>query len=293
MITTISAICVKASSVDSLAAGHTIALVTGDDRLRIDWLGHATTLVELAGLRFLTDPALTTRLAHLRRHHAVEPGIIDDVDVVLISHVHMDHLHVPSLRLLGDVSLVVPEGAGRLLRKRGFADVAETRVGDRATFGSVTVETVPAVHAAGRGPHSRIHAPAVGYVLSSPHRTVYFAGDTDLFDGMGGLPPIDVALLPIAGWGPTLGSGHLDPTRAARATDLIRPQLVVPIHWGTYSPITPRRRPPEWLNRPADQFAAALAEIGQTDRLRLLDPGGRLVHGGALPAAAASDGPAT
>ena len=136
------------------------------------------------------------------------------------------------------------------------------------------VETVPAVHPAGRGPHSRINAPAVGYVLSSPHRTVYFAGDTDLFDGMGGLPPIDVALLPIAGWGPTLGSGHLDPTRAARATDLIRPQLVVPIHWGTYSPITPRRRPPEWLNRPADQFAAALAEIGQTDRLRLLDPGG-------------------
>jgi L-ascorbate metabolism protein UlaG (beta-lactamase superfamily) len=205
----------------------------------------------------------------------------------------MDHLHIPSLRLLGDVSLVVPEGAGRWLGRHGFADVAETRVGDRATFGSVTVETVPAIHPAGRGPHTRISAAAVGYVLSSAHRTVYFAGDTDLFDGMAELPPVDVALLPIAGWGPTLGSGHLDPTRAARATDLIRPQLVVPIHWGTYSPITPRRRPPDWLKRPAEQFATALAEVGQADRLCLLDPGGRLVHGGTRPATAASDGPTT
>jgi L-ascorbate metabolism protein UlaG (beta-lactamase superfamily) len=202
----------------------------------------------------------------------------------------MDHLHLPSLRLLGDISLVVPEGAGRFLRRHGFAEVAETRVGDRATFGSVTVETVPAIHPAGRGPHSRMSAAAVGYVLSSPRRSLYFAGDTDLFDGMGDLPPVDVALLPIAGWGPTLGPGHLDPAQAARATDLIRPQLVVPIHWGTYSMITPRRRPPRWLDRPAEQFAAALAEIGQADRLRLLNPGGRLVHGAALPATAANDG---
>jgi L-ascorbate metabolism protein UlaG (beta-lactamase superfamily) len=205
----------------------------------------------------------------------------------------MDHLHVPSLRLLGAVSLIVPEGAGRLLRRHGFANVAETRVGDRATFGSVTVETVPAVHPAARGPHSRINAAAVGYVLSSPRRTVYFAGDTDLFDGMAGLPRVDVALLPIAGWGPTLGSGHLDPVRAAQATEMIRPQLVVPIHWGTYSPIRPRRRPPEWLHRPAEQFAAALAAVGQSDRLRQLDPGGRLVDGAALPASTASDGATT
>jgi L-ascorbate metabolism protein UlaG (beta-lactamase superfamily) len=136
-------------------------------------------------------------------------------------------------------------------------------------------------------------AAAVGYVLTSSRRSVYFAGDTDLFDGMGDLPPVDVALLPIGGWGPTLGPGHLDPAQAARATDLIRPELVVPIHWGTYSRITPRRRPPTWLDRPAEQFAAALAEIGQADRLRLLGPGGRLIHGEALPATAASDGAPT
>jgi L-ascorbate metabolism protein UlaG (beta-lactamase superfamily) len=261
--------------------------------VQLTWIGHATVLAVLGDVRVLTDPVLTGRVAHLRRHGDVAPDASVGAEAVLISHVHMDHLHIPSLRLLGDTPLVVPEGAGRWLRRHGFADVAETRVGDRAIFGSVTVETVPAIHPAGRGPHSRMSAAAVGYVLTSSRRSVYFAGDTDLFDGMGDLPPVDVALLPIGGWGPTLGPGHLDPAQAARATDLIRPELVVPIHWGTYSRITPRRRPPTWLDRPAEQFAAALAEIGQADRLRLLGPGGRLIHGEALPATAASDGAPT
>jgi L-ascorbate metabolism protein UlaG (beta-lactamase superfamily) len=269
------------------------APVVADDRLEIRWLGHASALVELGGIRFLTDPALTTRLAHLRRHHAVDLQIVRAVDVVLISHVHMDHLHVPSLRLLGDVQLLVPEGAGRLLRRRGFTNVVETRVGDLTTFGSATVETVPASHPSGRGPHSRINAAAVGYVLRGPQGSVYFAGDTDLFDEMAGLRSIDVALLPIAGWGPALGTGHLDAERAARATELIRPRLVVPIHWGTYCPISLRGRRPDWLHRPAERFAAAMAENGHGDRLRLLQPGESLEHTSAAPAAPLLDGPST
>ena len=260
------------------------------EQLEICWLGHASTLVELSGVRFLTDPALTARLAHLRRHHTIDLDAIRDVDVVLISHVHMDHLHVPSLRLLGDVRLVVPAGAGPLLRRHGFADVVETKVGERTTFGTVTVETVPADHSSGRGPHTRIRAAAVGYVLRSPQGSVYFAGDTDLFDGMAELRSIDVALLPIAGWGPSLGSGHLDPDRAARATDLVRPGLVVPIHWGTYSPINLRRRRPDWLHRPAERFAAAMSAAGLGERLRLLEPGDRLEPITRRPAAQLPDG---
>ncbi len=261
-----------------------------DDRLEICWLGHASALVDVGGVRFLTDPALTARVAHLRRHHDVDMEVLRDVDVVLISHVHMDHLHVPSLRLLGDVDLVVPAGAGRLLRRQGFRNVLETTVGDRATFGVVTVETVPAVHSSGRGPHSRIRAGAVGYVLRSPQGSVYFAGDTDLFDGMADLSSIDVALLPIAGWGPTLGTGHLDPQRAVQATELIQPRLVVPIHWGTYSPISLRGRAPQWLHRPAEQFASALAGAGHVDRLRLLEPGDRLEDGGPRSTSGLADG---
>ena len=73
-------------------------------------------------------------------------------------------------------------------------------------------------------------------MLRSAAGAVYFPGDTDLFPEMGSLAPVDAALLPIWGWGPTLGPGHLDPDGAVRATQLIEPRLVIPIHWGTYAP---------------------------------------------------------
>ena len=73
---------------------------------------------------------------------------------------------------------------------------------------------------------------------SSGSKSIYFAGDTDLFDGMSELGPVDVGLIPIWGWGPGLGGGgHLDPARAAEAVARIEPGLVIPIHWGTYFPI--------------------------------------------------------
>jgi L-ascorbate metabolism protein UlaG (beta-lactamase superfamily) len=250
--------------------------VANADPLALTWLGHATVAIDIAGVRFVTDPALTPRLAHLRRHHVADLDAVAGADVVLISHVHIDHLHLPSLRLLDAPTVIVPEGAARLLQRQRFTDVVETRVGDVATFGAVTVLTVPAVHSPGRGPHSRVRAPAVGYVLSAGHESVYFAGDTDLFDAMTELAAVDVALLPIGGWGRSLGPGHLDPQRAARATDLIVPRLVVPIHWGTYSPIGVRGRRPAWLYEPAEQFAVAMDEAGHSGRLRLLDPGERL-----------------
>ena len=245
---------------------------------RLTWLGHASVLIELSGMRILTDPALTARLAHLRRHHLVDVSELERPDLVLISHVHMDHLHVPSLRLLGrDVPLIVPAGAATMLRRRGFRFVRETRAGETIDVGPLTIEVVPAVHDARRGPHSRVAAAPVGYVLRSAGGSVYFPGDTDLFVAMGSLGPIDAALLPIGGWGPTVGPGHLDPDSAVRATELIEPRLVVPIHWGTYAPLGPRRGPPHWLRDPIGRFQSGLRAAGSDDRLRILDPGGELV----------------
>ena len=196
-------------------------------------------------------------------------------DAIVISHVHLDHLHVPSLRRLGrETRIVVPAGAGRLLRRSGFPNVDEARVGDTFDVGRLAVETVPAVHPPRRGPHSRVVAEPVGYVLRSDEASVYFAGDTDLFDTMADLAPIDIALLPIWGWGPSLGEGHLDPERAATAARRLHARVVVPIHWGTYSPIGRR---PTWLTTPAGQFADAMREVGMTDALRLLSPGESVV----------------
>jgi len=241
----------------------------------VTWVGHASVLIEAEGHRVLTDPTLTMRLAHLRRRVPVPD--LAPVDTVLISHLHLDHLHLPSLRRLGQVSrLVVPAGAGPLVRALGAAEVHEVRAGDEVDAGAVTVRVVAADHSGRRGPHSRATAEPVGYVIDGGGVSTYFAGDTDLFDGMRDLRAVDVALLPIWGWGPTLGERHLDPARAGTATDWMDPTVVIPIHWGTYSPVRARRGSPAWLDRPLDAFRDELGERDLADRLRVLVPGGSL-----------------
>ena len=252
--------------------------MTAQPQVQLTWVGHSTVLVELGGVRLLTDPVLTDRVAHLRRHSAVAPDVADAVDAVLISHVHLDHLHLPSLRQLPRATpVIVPEGAGDLVARGGFSDVRETRAGQSVTISGVDIDTVRAVHKDRRGPHSRVRAAAVGYVVRWSGVAVYFAGDTDLFAEMSDLAPVDVALLPIWGWGSTLGEGHLDPGRAAEAVRILDAGLVVPIHWGTFSPAVLGRRPPAWFNEPIEQFRAELDRAGLLDRVRVLAPGGQLV----------------
>ncbi len=99
---------------------------------RIVFLGHATVLIELDGVRLLTDPLLRARVAHLRRQvPSVDASVLADPDAVLISHLHHDHLDLTSLRRLGrDTPLIVPAGAGAWLRRRGFTTVTELSVGE-------------------------------------------------------------------------------------------------------------------------------------------------------------------
>jgi L-ascorbate metabolism protein UlaG (beta-lactamase superfamily) len=242
--------------------------------MEVNWVGHATVLIDLDGYRILTDPLLTHRVAHLRRRRAVPDADQHDIDLILLSHVHLDHLHLPSLRRLRPTAKVLtPAGSARLLHKAGFADVTEVTVGDRIDTGRAVSEVVPAAHKHGRGPHSRVTAEPVGFVVEGSGRRVYFPGDTDLFDGMAELGHIDVALLPIWGWGSTLGEGHLNPQRAAAATRLIQPELLVPIHWGTYAPEDGRRRLPRWFDTPPEDLRVALDDLGEVQRLGLLAPG--------------------
>jgi L-ascorbate metabolism protein UlaG (beta-lactamase superfamily) len=227
-------------------------------------------LLEHGGVRLLTDPVLRRRVVHLRRHGPV-PEPPGGLDAVLLSHLHYDHVDLPSLRLLDrQVRLLAPRGAGKWLRRAGFRDTEELAAGARTEVGGVAVTAVPAVHDDRRRPVGGVRARPIGFVVGDERR-VYFAGDTDLFEEMAELAPLDLALLPVAGWGPKLGPGHLDPERAARAAAAMRPRLAVPIHWGTLSPGYSKLG--AWFSDPPHAFAAQVAELAPDVEVRVISPG--------------------
>jgi L-ascorbate metabolism protein UlaG (beta-lactamase superfamily) len=256
-----------------------VVAVSGKERAgpaRITWLGHSTVLVELDGTRVLTDPVLRDRVAHLRRTRAADAGMLYAIDGILVSHLHYDHLDFPSLERLGrSVPVVVPRGASGLLLRRGFEQVVEVETGEEVRLGDLVARATPADHEGGRG-FLGTEVAALGYLIRGSHR-IYFAGDTDLFEDMATLSTsLDVALVPIWGWGPSLGPGHLDPRRAAEALRLLRPRLAVPIHWGTYAPLGFGRLQTALLADPVTEFRRHAAELAPEVEVRVLDLGGTL-----------------
>ena len=238
------------------------------------YVGHATVLLDLEGTRLLTDPVLRRQVGPLIRHGAAPaPSVSSNLDAVLVSHLHHDHADLGSLRRLDrDLRLLVPPGSRRFFERRGFGAVTELAPGDSATVGALTVTAVEAHHDGGR----RRFAPdvqAIGFLVGG-RRKVYFAGDTDWFPGMEALAPgLDLALLPIWGWGPNIGEGHLDPVGAAQAAAALSPRLAVPIHWGTLYPFGLRRLREGPLRRPPEKFVAAVRDFAPQVEARVLSPG--------------------
>jgi L-ascorbate metabolism protein UlaG (beta-lactamase superfamily) len=256
--------------------------------LAIRFLGHSTVRIELAGRVILTDPVLTPRVGPLTRVTRMpQPADWQDADLILISHLHADHLHVPSLRRLGRrATVLVPRRAASWLHRRGVTWAEELDVGESYTDGPLRVTGVPAEHSGHRwgpkltcGPQSR----AMGHLIVGCGTRLYASGDTDLFNHMPAIAPLDVALLPVWGWGPNLGPGHLDPVRAAEAVGLLRPRIAVPVHWGTLAPAGMPRWPGRLgarmrrlLVEPPHDFADAVAAAGHRTDVPVTVPGGNV-----------------
>jgi L-ascorbate metabolism protein UlaG (beta-lactamase superfamily) len=252
--------------------------VTHADHARVTFLGHATLVIEMDGVRLITDPILRSRVGPLvRLRGPLEAMHWADMDMVLISHSHWDHLDYGSLRLIGtEVPIIVPHGMGSGLRRRGFRRVTEVRVGDDIPSKSLRIETVHAEHH-GFGPPVGTTDLAVGYLVhGSQHH--YFAGDTAYFEGMADLARgIDLALLPVWGWGPTAKpSEHLDPLGAARAVAAIKPRYAMPIHWGTLHPVGMRWMRPSTRIDPPHQFAQLVRRLAPATVVRVVPVGSSL-----------------
>jgi L-ascorbate metabolism protein UlaG (beta-lactamase superfamily) len=243
--------------------------------LGLTYVGHATVLIAMDGLRVLTDPVLRQRVVHLRRRSGAPVPAVGSVDVVLLSHSHHDHLDRRSLaRLPRGTRIVAPRRLAGMLRRIGDLDVIGVDQGDEVRVGRVRISATHAEHDGTRRPLGR-NAGALGYLLQG-ESTVFFAGDTDLFEGMAavGRAGIDLALLPIWGWGSRLGAGHMDPRSAAEALRLLRPQVAVPIHWGTLAPAGLRSTRSGHSDAPAAAFLQHAAELAPDVDVRIVPPGG-------------------
>ena len=220
--------------------------------LRATWLGHSTVLLEIDGLRVLTDPvwgtrASPTRLAGPKRFQPVPVPLraIPPLDLVVVSHDHYDHLDYPTLRELAkrDVPFVTSLGVGAHLEAWGVRPERITELDWWETHklpnAGLTVTAAPSQHFSGRGLHDRNLTLWSSLVIRSPRHAVFFSGDTGLTTEYQAirerLGPFDLVMLEVGGRHPAWGDMHLGPENALKALALLGGGAFLPVHWGTFS----------------------------------------------------------
>jgi L-ascorbate metabolism protein UlaG (beta-lactamase superfamily) len=253
------------------------AATTGS--VTVTWLGHASVVLDLGPVRVLTDPLLRRHAGLLRRRGAA-PVVESwqDPDVVLISHLHYDHAEVGSLELLGNAPVLSAPANVRWLHTRGIGAAVGLHDGTwwPVPGSDIRVRLTHAVH--GERPMFQRPNAANGFLVVAPTMRIWYAGDTAPFPGMTHLRelaggPIDLALVPVGGWGPRLSGGHMDPVQAAHACAVVGAGTAVPVHWGTLHAPAARRLPPGWMDRAGAAFRVALERVAPTCRALVLEPG--------------------
>jgi L-ascorbate metabolism protein UlaG (beta-lactamase superfamily) len=246
----------------------------------VSYVGHATVLVDMGRIRVLTDPILRDRVFFLQRHG--QNPVLEHLDerppdLVLLSHLHYDHADLPSLRRMpSSTTVLAPRGSGKYLSRWAGVEVHEVSEGDQVQVSDVEISVLPAEHGWGVSV-PRPMTECLSYVMRN-QQSVYFAGDTDLFEGMrevGRDFDLDLALLPVWGFTHRVGAGHLTPLTAAQALNRLRPRVAVPIHWGSFRLLGPRAvwDSVDYLSSPPHAFAEHAAHLAPDTEVRILKPG--------------------
>lgn len=219
--------------------------------LTITWVSHATTLIQTHGLNILTDPLFGDMSRfHRRQVRAFDPTRLPDIDVVLISHNHYDHIDAQSIRALlqrqPELLFLAPRGDLKLLRSFGVRNLQEVDWYDSVTVDQTQLTFVPSKHWSSRSIKDAYHSAWGAWFVQTPAapqtmETVFFGGDAALDESLYAsfaqrFGPIDVALLPIGPIAPRslMRATHMDPYDSIRAFEILGARYLVPIHWGTY-----------------------------------------------------------
>jgi L-ascorbate metabolism protein UlaG (beta-lactamase superfamily) len=246
----------------------------------INYIGHATVLIDIGHIRVLTDPVLRDRVFFLQRHgHNPAQDLLADnpPDIVLLSHLHYDHADLPSLRRLpATTTVIAPRGSGKYLQRWAGVQVHEVVEGDTVQAADVEISVLPADHGWGVS-IPRPMTTCLSYVMRN-QLSVYFAGDTDLFEGMyevGSNFDLDMALLPVWGYSHRVGTGHLTPLTAAQALTRLQARIAVPIHWGSLRIMGPDAvwNSVDYLSTPPCTFAEHARHLAPQTEVRVLQPG--------------------
>jgi len=236
-------------------------------------------VLDLGGVRLLADPLLRRHNWPLRRRGPrPERSHWHQPDLVLVSHLHHDHAELGSLRQVRPAPVFGAAANTAWLRRRGMSTVAPEPGQDwlRVPGSEVEVRLVRADHGHRPMPH-RPNA-ATGHLVRGWGRAVYLAGDTSMYPQMSELAqlaggPIDLAVVPVGGWGPKLSGGHMDPDQAAQACALIGARAAVPVHWGTLHAPVVGRLPRGWMDVAGERFVQALKQRAPECTPVLLSPG--------------------
>ncbi len=245
------------------------------------WLGHATVALDFGAVRVLTDPLLRPSASLLRRTAPpLTPADWSGTRAVLLSHLHLDHADLPSLRML-DAPVFASSRVAAWLRGKGI-DAREVtqewqnlpNLDDDAE--RVRVRLAPADHSS--RPIPGRPNDAHGFLLSARERIVWFAGDTADHPALDGVPElgggrVDLALLPIHGWGPRLSPGHMGPEEALKVTRRLQVGIVVPIHHGTYHPVGFQYVSLDWMHAPGQRFLTAAPTLAPDAAVLATTPG--------------------
>lgn len=254
-----------------------VPLTTGDG-IGVTWLGHAGFFGQIDGVNLIIDPNWALWHGPVKRlqHPSLWAGDLPPIDLVLVTHAHFDHLHLPSLRRIArGQPIIVPEGVGTLVKRCGFGQIIELKTWEEAQFRDLHITLTPARHWGARMIHDT-HRGFGGYLIQSSTRTLFHCGDSSMFDGfkeIGKRAEIDVALMPIGAYlAPSGRPVHMNPEEALDAFQMMGAKQMVPMHHETF----PLGGEP--IYEPVERLMRSTLERGIVGQVRVLHEGESVLY---------------